>query len=295
MKTKSLIIVLVCLVLQTKAQTTDTNTIVREQRAWSTLFSVPVLNIKWTYYTYFNGDSTVGEQVYKKVFSYEGHSQEAIKYEGLMREQDKKTYFIPVDSITEYILYDFSLEEGMHFEYIDFFFLHTISCSVERVDSVEIGGIQKKRIQLAVLYPYRYSHLKPVWIENLGSLEGILFPAGTLVPGPSNTLLCYFENNDLIYKNPDYLECYYDEPVSVQPISNERDITVYPNPVKNLLTVSSSGNSILQIEIYDILGRKRYCQPWWNVIDMSFFSRGLYILKVYDTKGQVSLFKLIKQ
>ena len=83
---------------------------------------------------------------------------------------------------------------------------------VKEVDFVEINGVLKKRIQL------RYFPDDPgdplwgdTWIEDIGSLKGLLNPC-RWPPGVNHKLLCYFQDGELAYKNPDYSECYYDDP-----------------------------------------------------------------------------------
>ena len=58
--------------------------------------------------------------------------------------------------------------------------------------------------------PYDESTLA-TWIEDIGSLAGLFYPCGVLAPGSNRILLCYFQNNELMYKNPVYSECYYDK------------------------------------------------------------------------------------
>jgi len=201
-----------------------TNTIVNDNSSWATLNVVvcPECPV-WTQYVYFDGNSSVAGNSYKKVFSCDDKLHENTKYEGLMREQDKKTYFIPANSKKEYLLYDFSLEEGMSFEYITPQVIpeheHPVSLYVKSVSFVEINGVQLKQIQLAEVSVPDYGAVCATWIENIGSLDGLFYPCGVLVPGVKRELLCYFQDGELFYKNPDYSECYYDkheEIVSVQ-------------------------------------------------------------------------------
>jgi hypothetical protein len=99
----------------------------------------------------------------------------------------------------------------------------------------------------------------------------------------------------LIYKTPGFSECYYDESSnSVQEIVNN-GYTVSPNPVDDLLNISYSNNAISRIEIFDISGRKVYNQTYKESVNISSFEKGLYLLKVYDTNEQASLFKIIKK
>lgn len=293
--------VLFYFVLQANTQIFS-NTIVNNNSSWAILGYVVCSGCPvWTEYIYFDSDSIVADYSYKKIFSYRDKLHENIKYEGLIREQDNKTYFIPADSETEYLLYDFSLEEGTDFEYTDHVYGGTLTKTfyVKQIDSVEINGVQKKRIQLAESsFPFNENMpTRAIWIEGIGSLDGLFQPCGMLAPGSVRTLLCYFQDNELIYKNPSYSECYYDKEediISVQTIATD-NYRIFPNPVENILNISCSDNTISKIEIIDNLGRKVYNQSYRDTIDVSSFSKGLYLLKVYDINDHVSVFKIIKK
>jgi hypothetical protein len=202
----------------TPRQTND-NTIVFPNSSWSILrygvFLEPWVS---TQHIYFDGDSTVAYKGYQKVFSCDDELHENIKYEGLIREQDKKTYFIRKNSEMEYLLYNFSLEEGTNFEYqepgsqIPGYEFPPITLYVKKIDFVEISGIQKKRIQFTSPPPYD-DIVYATWIEGTGSLNGLFYPCGGM-HGPNNIieiLLCHFQDNELIYKNPAWSECYFDK------------------------------------------------------------------------------------
>jgi hypothetical protein len=241
----------------------------------------------FTDYFYFDGDSAVAEHVYKKVFSHDAKLRESIKHEGLMREQEQKTYFIPASRERELLLYDFSLYDGMNFAYQHW----NLYCNV---DSIDINCSMKKRIQIKQ-HPNSY-WIVDTWIEGMGSLQGILC-TGLSASGGYSKLLCYFQNNELIYKNPDYSECYYDlenPPVSIKTIDTN-DYFVYPNPVDDILTVSFLNNEISQIEIFNIDGKKIYNQMHGNNIDVSSFIKGIYILNLHNRKGEKSVIKFIKK
>ena len=247
-------------------------------------------NVK-TEYVYFDGDSIIGDYSYKKVFMCDDKLHENIKYQGIMRDQNEKTYFIPANFETEYLLYDFSLEEGMSFEYFDFRAQESEIFHVKTVDFVEINGFLKKRIQLTY-----HDWVIDTWIEKIGSLTGILYPCFRyFITGGVRELLCYFRNDELFYKNPEYFECYYEGNDLAVPLVENNSFSVFPNPANDKFIISASDQTISNIEIFDILGKKIYSQPHGNTIDVSSFSKGLYLLKVYDTNGQVSSFKIIKK
>ena len=263
------------------------NTIVNPGSAWSTLaYGLERYNIPCCYstsYLYFEGDSLVNDISYKKVLSCKDILHQDIKYEGLMREQDKKTYFIPALSETEYIMYDFSLEEGMNFEYLDFETEISQNISVLNSDSVLINGLLKKRIEFSN---------GSIWIEKIGSLNGIMYPLGYLGDGGDRSLLCCYDAEELIYQNPEYEACYYND-VSVPVIKNV-NLRIYPNPVYDKLYISSPEEYISQVEIFNVSGQLIYSQNHAKSIDFGSFPNGIYVLKIYAMNRGLTVFKVIK-
>ncbi len=73
-----------------------------------------------------------------------------------------------------------------------------------------------------------------------------------------------------------------------------RDISIYPNPVENMLHIGDlNGENIQQMSIYDQTGRAVHTnQIPGNTIDVSTLSPGMYILKI-TVKGEVFCRKFI--
>jgi len=304
MKTKILFIFFVyCFAWQVNAQTSN-NTIVNDNSSWATLqygyswgADYAIVNALTTYH-FFEGDSVVNGKTYKKVFYYKDEQHTERFFEGLMREDKKKTYFInssPDGNTVETLLYDFSLEKNdtlrriiqepivNHFDTTYFY--------IKKCDTVIVNEEQKKRMIIG----YEGLTIDTV-IENVGSLHGIMYPDWYLSVGVFRKLLCYTQNGVLLYQNPDYSKCYYslEDFTSLQ--TRKIDIySIHPNVVDDILTVSCSSGTIFRVEIFDISGKKVYSQPYKNTIDVSSFSKGLYLLKVYDRNEKVSLFKFIKK
>jgi len=300
MKTKILCISFVCcLALQANAQTT--NTIVNDNSAWSILV---VLDIeegrRRTDYCFFDGDSVFNEKTYKKLFCYRDREHSERFFEGLMREENKKTYFFPSywgDNREEILLYDFSLEQGDMFEYPDrvgyYYYgsgIYSYEISMGTVyvlqsDSVLVNNQLKKRLIVGT-----DKWIQDTIIENVGRFSG-LYP----VRGAYGLLLCSYQNNELIYmqnSNSYYSECYY--ATSAQTIKGNNCI-VFPNPVSDILNISCLNNAISRIEIFDNTGRQVYSQTYKDIINVSSFTKGVYLLKLYDANGQVSEFTFIKK
>ncbi len=75
------------------------------------------------------------------------------------------------------------------------------------------------------------------------------------------------------------------------------DVEIYPNPVKNILTVQ--GDKLSKIDLYSITGK--HIQSWVDVhkdqnqIDLTAYSQGVYLLKIYNDLGNSQTLKLIKE
>lgn len=73
-------------------------------------------------------------------------------------------------------------------------------------------------------------------------------------------------------------------------------ITIHPNPVKDVVNISSSLSfAVINTTIYDLTGKTVY-QSKDNLkqLDMSSFSSGIYLLNLTTDKGSAS-YKLVKQ
>jgi hypothetical protein len=71
----------------------------------------------------------------------------------------------------------------------------------------------------------------------------------------------------------------------------EQKISLYPNPAKNTLTISSKDHTISNIKIFDLMGKMVYntnpnTVQFLYTLDVSGFKNGLYNLKIYAESGE---------
>ncbi|MGV6828145.1 MAG: endonuclease [Flavobacteriales bacterium] len=71
------------------------------------------------------------------------------------------------------------------------------------------------------------------------------------------------------------------------------NLQVYPNPASNVIWVTTNSEFIptTQISLYDILGRQVVLQTMDNSttkLDVSYLNTGMYILKMQNSKGEIS-------
>jgi hypothetical protein len=93
------------------------------------------------------------------------------------------------------------------------------------------------------------------------------------------------ENNLAFYKN-------YDPTASTNDLVNNR-LTVYPNPVKNMLNMQSK-IEIKQLEIYNMTGKIVLCKTNTNKLNIANLDNGLYFLKTTFIDGKTAINKIIK-
>lgn len=88
--------------------------------------------------------------------------------------------------------------------------------------------------------------------------------------------------------NPDLTQC------AILGISanNFNEIKLYPNPVKNILTINTN-NPIIKVEVFDLLGKLVKTSFNNNQIDVSNLKSSIYIVKLYS-ENYISVKKIIK-
>ena len=100
--------------------------------------------------------------------------------------------------------------------------------------------------------------------------------------------------NARIYNTTVDMGCYeYDTTASVADEIQGR-FTLYPNPVDTVLTIQLENTNFKSAEIYTLLGRKTLVSTTEN-INVSQLSKGIYLVKVTNTLGQISTKIFIKK
>ena len=186
--------------------------IVDTTKTWNTIHywsgSWGVLNCGGTTTTKFEGDTVVNGKSYLKVFESQDSLQTNWVQVGLIREDTNthQVYFTD-NYINEGLLYDFDLEIGDTVYVENFYNSESVSLIVNNIDSIIINGNSRKKY---FLYSEEY-HRTEIWIEGIGSLRGILYSGKFPPPGGGVELLCSHQDGSLIYINPNFAACFYNE------------------------------------------------------------------------------------
>ncbi|WP_395044376.1 T9SS type A sorting domain-containing protein, partial [Flavobacterium sp.] len=75
---------------------------------------------------------------------------------------------------------------------------------------------------------------------------------------------------------------------------NTNKITIYPNPTKNTLNITTT-TPLQKIIIYNLLGAKVYEQAFNEIVDVSSLSSGVYVVKFYGEDNVVFVEKIVKE
>lgn len=103
--------------------------------------------------------------------------------------------------------------------------------------------------------------------------------------------------NRIISGNLDIGAFEYDETLNIDNIKENNNIEIFPNPVKNILTVSSKNQLIEKYKIYSITGQVVQTRPLinQNKIKVSHLSNGIYFIEFIYNNKKISLSKFIKK
>jgi len=230
-------------------------------------------------------DTVIGPNTYSKI-KYCGGA-----YKGALRDAAGKIYFIPADSSSEHLLYDFTVHAG------DTVTAYSNPAGFPgmwgnstyhawNVDSVLIAGSYRKRISLEAGY----------WVEGIGNTMGLFMENWPNVSNYTVELICMSEGLSTLYPSYSIGPCNLAAGITDAEPADE--ITMYPNPTYGMLRITTT-ESISRVEVTDILGnlliskndvRNNSCE-----LDLSALAADIYFVRLADSKGNYTVKKIVKQ
>ena len=213
---------------------------------------------------------------------------------------EQKVFVLDVYDGTRFerILYDYTLHQGDTFLNRTFFTSDSLRFVVLRLDTTIIDSVVYKKFTVKQIDSTNHISTNPGWdtvytyIEGLGTTNGPIFNYGTssFLPYISK-LRCFYNNysippiDSLSYLNDDLTEtAYFSNCIALkvsEPVANNKQIQIYPNPGANEVFIKGGINS--EIVIDDIAGRTvgRYLAPTETTnIDVSRFVPGVYVVRI---------------
>lgn len=213
----------------------------------------------------------------------------------------KRVYFIPKDSTTEKLLYDFNYNLGdtLRPTYArSYNFNYPNPLVVTKIDSMLISGRYHRTIGFINCSTRHASFPSDTLklIEGIGSNSG-LFSSYDICDYyiRQSMLYCHKQNSQIVYSHPrgncNILTSTDDNSM----LKAEAKFSIYPNPAQNEVSVKSAVD-IEQIQFFDLNGRLLYTSTPFRTtttIEMPDES-GIYILKLTLQNGEVYSRKVIK-
>lgn len=293
-----LLLIATILTLSTNAQTSIYHPFPDSNAIWNLYFTgCQTGNDNESYSILIVGDTLISGHTYHKLstpfvqVTLDGFCSQThfAGYKGAIRQDTlmKKVFFIPPDSSSEHLLYDFTMQVGDTVKG----YLESYSWSADTVisiDSILVGNIYHKRWYIDNGYNIYI-------IEGVGSTYGLIeFSPGGMVDFPDYSITCFKQNGQSLY--PDTTtNCQLITSINCNdPISNQ--VKVFPNPSNGLFTVDfDQPFNIKEVRVTDLLGNIVFQQQTNNqqktYIDN--LSRGSFILTVIDKDCTTRNIKII--
>ncbi|MCD4730903.1 MAG: T9SS type A sorting domain-containing protein, partial [Bacteroidales bacterium] len=198
------------------------------------------------------------------------------------------------------LAYDFDANVGDTLLIDNPFAFYPFQAEVIEIDSIYIEPANEYRKRIKLLGPYGF--VPEYWIEGIGSNAGIVYSGcqmGQLTGSAMYTLLCYYESDELIYKNQYFPLCFYPI-VNIEKIIDETyNFFVFPNPVSGIsqLSIQYPENRKLKIIIFNstgnIVNEFKASSPGEVKIDSDDYPKGIYFYQVYDENKSIFSDKFI--
>ena len=254
--------------------------IIQEGNVWNTLdVTVSMYNTYYNNVIWFSGDTIIDDVRYAKLMGTTNGG--APHLFSVLREDDGKVWE-RLNNQREILLYDFTANVG-----------DTLRCGLwadeyhyNIVDSISIehiGGVDRKMLWFGLEYTWFHPTAAETWIEGIGSDWGLLYSESAGICGAYYCTLCFHQNDELIWQNPNYDDCTFDavvENIGVKKV-------LYPNPTRG--TIRIEAENIRNVTIYNNLGERIFeTETSNNTFEYDFGDKksGLYIIKVRMNDGK---------
>lgn len=253
-----------------------------------------------------NGEDTVINEIeYKKLYLFYDSifNKNNATYIGAIRENDQKQVFYIADTIIhnikpiytkneEILLYDFNVEVGDTIKEINGVDQDFII--VENIDTVSIGGKLRKEIRFQDSF---------TWIEGIGNTYGLLFGSNSiallLTTVIEGDIICLKHNNETIYSNPNYANCFPDITSTNNVQLNPEKLSVSHLKDRQVIQFKLANTQISNVHIFDIKGN--LIDQIYNINQSNYdletinYEQGLYFYKVTSARNYNHSGKLLIQ
>jgi hypothetical protein len=237
------------------------------------------------YYCVSGEDTVIQSLTYTKV-RYCGDA-----YKGALRDDSGIVYFVPADSTDEYLLYDFTAQQGQslnnvlvgnHFDET----IYLADLTVSQVTTEVIAGLTRR-----VVYADSYR-----WIEGIGCVTGLFMEPWANVSMYDLRLECMSVNGETIFPIEANGDCALT--VGITEVPDRSAVSVYPNPSNGVMTITRSGGQMIEkLELLDVLGRE-ITDLVVNASTVNWepsVQNGTYLISVTLKGGDINIHRIVRQ
>ena len=195
-----------------------------------------------------------------------------------LREVDKKWY--KIEGNEDRLMLDFNYEIGdtIHYDwYYDEYYI------VQEIEEFEIASQRRKKFSIP-LRNFRQFYI----YEGIGSSRGFLYPFVDASFEGYKILECYNYQGETFIVDPRAENCEVQILSGVKESLKELNVLIYPNPVKDILTIEMGGEGVEhKIDIFDLNGKKLLEDRLFAgsntetfQVNISRLPKGMYVLKI---------------
>ena len=292
--------------LYTNPSYSDYTPLIDENKQWNVLYE-NASRQKQTHIFKFKGDTVIDGRQYNILWISVDEKVEDWRRLGCMREniEEGKVYYRPVWGDRDGLLYDYSAEEkdtvytigSNWFELSkptgDYWMTDSIINVVKSVDLVKLNDKYYKRVNVVskLLMPEEGGDVfENEWIGGVGNLKGLFSYNVPLSGAPVQTLLAFYQNEELIYKSREHNQDFIWVNVDNEYINNKKGffVSLYGQQlfIKNELNDQPYVITLYSVSGSMILQHKENSPS--AIIQLPGSLRGVFIVNINDGKRNVS-------
>jgi len=240
-----------------------------------------------------SGETIINGKTYKSVIN-----SNIPEIDCLVREEGGIVYKYDENINDEVVMYDFTLEVGDSFTFLNYQFycsiygyvpINNTPAQVISVNTQFIAGQNRKVIEFEYIFDY-----EEIWIEGIGSVRGF-DPVGIVWDIVDFTeLVCFTNNVDTYYFNG-ATSC--DNTTLGIENNFENKIVLYPNPVKNQsilnLPIEASVDKLIIIDINGRVVKEEVVEKEYTIINNMDYPSGIYFYQVFSKNSLIKTGRFI--
>lgn len=249
------------------------------------------------YYT--DGDTLVDGVPHKILDGYHYISRTFLLKEDVA---ERKVYLTKVNetSNSEYLLYDFSLEEGDSIEMQNPITPFPVNGGYFTLDSIRLrplaDGEEYRHFYFSPSESNTISSHRAEWIEGMGSRSIINAPGGFPDINDVGQVSCFFKNGSPFYVNLDSIDA-CNPVLSIFDITKPMDKINFRKGDHANSFIFNGTNAVVWYGVYDITGKRissdiLTAPESQLAVDLNGYSSGLYLVVLRNSMNQEMTFKL---